>query len=254
MRIVPERQPEMPEIVDAVDSLGLAPQNGFIHHLFVGAVADMREDGVEMVRAQDLAARKAGADRICKVAKPFGLFRVGLVMDAEDARPLCLDQRLGGGDIRRDHVILDQALGFRLRALDDGGRSAVVIKHHAPFLQVQGKRLARRTGPAKRVPCAKQVGQDGFIQFQLSGSHAAFMPGLNLVIGQPRGRADQRTLEAVRSDIAVLVHGDDGDHGGARLVRAQRTQVVRQRFGKHRHDAVGQIDRVAAFPRLGIEG
>ena len=44
MRIVPERQPEMPEIVDAVDSLGLAPQNGFIHHLFIGAVSDMRED------------------------------------------------------------------------------------------------------------------------------------------------------------------------------------------------------------------
>ena len=226
MRIVPERQSEMAEIVDAVDSLGLAPQNGFIHHLFISAVADMREDGVEMVRAQDLAARKAGADRICKVAKSFCLFRVGLVMDAEDTRPLCLDQCLGSGDIRRDHIVLDQALGFRLRALDNGSRSAVIIKHHAPFLQVQRKRFARRTSPAKCAPCAKQVGQNGFIKFQLFGSHAAFMPGLNLVIGQPCGRADQRALEAVRGDIAMLVHCDDRNHGSARFIRAQRTQVV----------------------------
>ena len=40
---------------------------------------------------------------------------------------------------------------------------------------------------------------------------------------------------------------------GAVLARPQRAQIVRQRLGQHRHDAVGEIDRVAAPRRLAVE-
>ena len=186
----------------------------------------MRENGVEMMRAEHLSARKAGADRVGKVAKPFGLFRVGLVMDPKDTRPLRPDQRLGGGHVRRDHIILDQALRFGLRPLDDRFWRAFGIENDTPLLQVEGQRLTCRARLAERLPRTEQVGQDRLVQFQLAGCHAAFVPGLDAVVGQPRGGTDQRALEAVRGDIAILVHRDDGDHGGARLVRAKRAQVV----------------------------
>ncbi len=39
----------------------------------------------------------------------------------------------------------------------------------------------------------------------------------------------------------------------ARLARHQRTQVVGDALRQHRHDAVGEVDRVAADQRIAIE-
>ena len=41
---------------------------------------------------------------------------------------------------------------------------------------------------------------------------------------------------------------------GPVLERAQRAEVVRDPLRQHRHDPVGEIDRVAALERLPIEG
>ncbi len=40
---------------------------------------------------------------------------------------------------------------------------------------------------------------------------------------------------------------------GAVFQRAQRAQIVRDALRQHRHDAVGEIDRVAALQRLAVE-
>ena len=70
---------------------------------------------------------------------------------------------------------------------------------------------------------------------------------------QPRGGADQDTMECVRALLAV--GADDHAHRkrGAILVRPQRAQIVGDALRQHRHDAIGEIDRIAAVQRLAIE-
>ena len=79
------------------------------------------------------------------------------------------------------------------------------------------------------------------------------MRRLHRIIGQPRRRAHDRPLEAVSpllpGGIDPQLRGQAGPVGA----RHQRAQIVGQRLGQHRHDAVGEIDRVAAARRLAVE-
>ena len=52
---------------------------------------------------------------------------------------------------------------------------------------------------------------------------------------------------------AVLVEDHAHGEAGALLALLQRAEVVGDALGQHRHDAVGEIDRVAALPRLAVE-
>ena len=60
-------------------------------------------------------------------------------------------------------------------------------------------------------------------------------------------------MERVR--FLAPVGGNDHAHRerGAILVRAQRAEIVGDALGQHRHDAVGEIDRVAAVKRFAVE-
>ena len=53
----------------------------------------------------------------------------------------------------------------------------------------------------------------------------------------------------------AAVRAEDHAHGERRpvFVRAQRAEVVGDALGQHRHDAVGEIDRIAALQRLAVE-
>ncbi len=53
--------------------------------------------------------------------------------------------------------------------------------------------------------------------------------------------------------VAVLVEDHAHDETGAVLALAQRAQIVGDALGQHRHDAVGEVDRVAAQLRLAVE-
>ena len=55
-------------------------------------------------------------------------------------------------------------------------------------------------------------------------------------------------------DLAAgLVDAHAHGERGAILVRTQRTEIVGDALGQHRHDAVGKVDRIAASHRLAIE-
>ena len=55
--------------------------------------------------------------------------------------------------------------------------------------------------------------------------------------------------------LLAPVGADDQPHRQRRpvLVRAQRAEVVGDALGQHRHDAVGEIDGIAALQRLAVE-
>ena len=73
------------------------------------------------------------------------------------------------------------------------------------------------------------------------------------LVGELRRRAHHDAMEAVAELAAV--GGEDHADGERRAVLAfaQRAEVVRDALGQHRHDAVGEIDRVAALQRLAVE-
>ena len=76
---------------------------------------------------------------------------------------------------------------------------------------------------------------------------------LRLLIRELRRRAHHDAVERVAP--LAPVRADDHAHGQRRpvFVRAQRAEVVGDALGQHRHDAVGEIDRIAALQRLAVE-
>ncbi len=79
------------------------------------------------------------------------------------------------------------------------------------------------------------------------------MCGLDLFIGQPRGRAHERAHKAVAALAAGGVDHEIDGEAGAIDSRLQRAQLVRQGLGQHRHDAIGEIDRIAAPLGFAVE-
>ena len=53
--------------------------------------------------------------------------------------------------------------------------------------------------------------------------------------------------------VAVLVEDHAHGEAGPLLAPLQRAQVVGDALGQHRHDAVGEVDGVAAALRLAVE-
>ncbi len=72
-------------------------------------------------------------------------------------------------------------------------------------------------------------------------------------IGQPRRRADDRISELCPAHLAVRAHVHFAHHGQAIHVGPQRAKVIGQYLRQHRHDAVGEIHRGAAFTRRDIQ-
>ena len=82
---------------------------------------------------------------------------------------------------------------------------------------------------------------------------AAVDRGLRLFVGELGRRAHHDAVERMPGLVALSV--DMQAHRQRRPVfeRAQRAQVVGDALGQHRHDAVGEIDGVAALERLAVE-
>ena len=77
--------------------------------------------------------------------------------------------------------------------------------------------------------------------------------GLGLGVGQRGDRAHQAAGEAVGALVAVGVEDQaDGDAGAVGAVD-ERAEVAGQPVGQHRHDAVGEVGRVAAAAGLAVE-
>ena len=76
---------------------------------------------------------------------------------------------------------------------------------------------------------------------------------LQALVGKAGRAAHQAAAEAMGGFSAVRVDGEFDEQTAAILVRAQAAPAVGQRLGQHRHDAVGEIDAVAAGARRVVE-
>ena len=90
-----------------------------------GVSATRGEHAVELARPQAAGLRKAHVERAEEIAQRIELLEGRLVVDAVDDRALLRLQRLGGGDVRLDHELLDQPVRVETRRHDDAVDRAV---------------------------------------------------------------------------------------------------------------------------------
>ena len=73
------------------------------------------------------------------------------------------------------------------------------------------------------------------------------------VIGQPRGRAHDRRVEARALERATLADLHVGHEAEAIDMRLQRAELVGQRRRQHRHDPLREVHRGTTLPRVVIQ-
>ena len=95
-------------------------------------------------------------DRLEEIAERLELGQRGRVVDAVDQRRLLRLERLGRGDVRLDHELLDQAVGLEPLGHDDAVDRAVRLEEHLPLGQVELERLALLAAAAERLVAAPQ--------------------------------------------------------------------------------------------------
>ena len=156
-------------------------------------------------------------------------------------------ERLGGGDIGENHEFFDQPMRLEPLRPPDARETPVLVEDQLALGQVEIERIApdaldldHRVGGIKRLQNAVEERRRRFVRPALDG-------GLRLFIGELRRRAHHDPVEGMRALAAV--RAEHHAHRERRPVfeRPERAEVVRDAFGQHRHDPVGEIDRVSTL-------
>ena len=270
MRVGRERQPEVAEPLGPVARLHLGAEQ-LLHDLRAAArIADTLDDPVEGARLDHLAERELEVEGREIVLQRDQLLAARRLVDAVHDRRLLRLQRPGCGDVGGDHEILDQPVRVEPVARRDRRDAALFVEHHAALGDVELERLALVAGGEQGAPCAPKRLERGADQFLRNGAfdlgHRAgrradldrFLArgvdrGLRILVGNVCSDANLGARKSPAFERAVLGDLEVAGHRRADLPFLQRADVGRQFLGQHRHDAVGEIDAVAARPRLAVE-
>jgi len=137
-------------------------------------------------------------------------------VDAVHHRRLLRLQRLGGGDVGGDHVILDQPVRIEPLARGDRHDPALLVEDDAAFGQVEVERLARIARLRQRAPAGPERTQ-----------HVDHRTGIGvdrrlcLFISEVRRDADAGAGEAPAFKLARFRDVEMADQGGAVLAFLQ---------------------------------
>ncbi len=256
MGVAAQVEAEMAVVLRRVFRLRLGAQHHLVDEVLVGACCRTRvEDAVEQLGPQ--RALRLGSSMPIdaqELAERLPASPAGLVVHAIDQRRLLAFQRLGCGNVGEDHELLDQPCAHRAASGRHTVDRAVLLQQQLALGQVEIERAARLRGAIERV-----IGRP------TAASAPARAAGLSCRRACRRWRpapVDRRAWPAERIMMRWKVCCslrplcvDDHAHGerGAVVVGLQRAQVVRDALGQHRHDAIGEIDRIAALQRLAVE-
>ena len=123
----------------------------------------------------------------------------------------------------------------------------MVVQHHLAFGQIEIERSPLQPGSEQ---CAESC-------IQMQQRYAEVVVGvlgrLDLLVGHPRGTAHQSAAEAMAGLAAGAVDPHFHEQTAAVFVRPQTAPAVGQSLRQHRHDAIGEVDAVAARFRRAIE-
>ena len=245
MRIAAKRQPEVASIARTVIGLRLAAQNRLHDQRLFRFVGYVLQHAVEQARRDDLPQRQLAPECRKIVLEGNELLAAGRLVHPVDHRGDLAFQRLGRSDIGGNHEILDHAVSIKPFAHRDLGDPALLIKHDSALGQFQFQRIPAFPCRFQRAPAGPEVPERIVRLARIDAS-------LRILIGNHFCNADDRTREMPAREPAMRINRQVADHGRAILARPQRTDIGGEHFRQHRHDAVREVDRIAALPCLAV--
>ncbi len=162
-------------------------------------------------------------------------------------------QRLGGGDIGEDHEFLDQLVRLQPFGPAHADQSALAIEDQFALGQFEIERAALRAFELDRGVSRVEWRENACEQRRARLVGAPVDRGLRLFVRELGGRPHHHPVECVAALAPVGAENHPDREGRAVLVRTQRAEVVGDALGQHRHDAIGEIDRVAPLLSLLVE-
>lgn len=161
-------------------------------------------------------------------------------MHAVGQRLLLRLQRLSRGDIGLDHEFFDELVRVQPFRDDDAVDRAVRLEHDLALGQIEFQRLA-----AIAAALEDGVGVPQRLQHRVEDRpglvvrHAVYR-GLSLRVGELGRRLHHDAVEGV-AELAAIGRKNHA-HGERRpvLAFAQRTEVVGDALGQHRHNTIGK--------------
>ena len=246
MRVAAQRQAEVPGILWPVIGLCLGAEDLF-HHLCL--VLGIRSQGNEAVKGgggDDLPQREFDAKGFEIVLERDQFFAARRFVDTVHNRRLFGLQCFGCCDVGRDHEILDQAVGVEAFADGHTDDAARFVEDNAAFGEVERKRFACVAGLGKQRPCRPEVAE-------MVGRVAAVEACLRVFIGDVRRHPNDRPREAPVGDAPLCIDFHVTGERRTILPFLQRANIGGEFLGQHRHDAIREIDAVAALFCLAVE-
>ena len=245
----------MADIVGAVGGLCLAAQDEIVdeggHRRRRGAA----QQPIKQSRLWRLALREIEPGKIEpgeKITQRCELCRVGRVVHPVHAGSIPRLKLFGGGDIRQDHEFLDQPMAVETYRRQDRNGPPFGIEHDPVLGEIELDRISSGARPGEPGIGAVEGRQRPGRQWQRPFA-ASVMRRLRFFVGEPRRRPHQPALKPMAALPAGRVDPQMDGEAGAVDTGLQRAKLVRQCLWQHRHDAVGEIYRVAAPLRLAVE-
>ena len=255
MRVLAEREPEVPDVERLVERLRHGAHHQRLDERPVGRLAEPFGDAAQVARLHLLRQVHLDAERGQRREQRVETLLLGRAVHAVETARTRLLERTRRGDVRQDHALLDELVRLvarvavdRLHALRgvelverlgalEIERAAAMTRLEQRLVEVDERRDPRQQRPERLA--RRRV--------------ALEERGIGLVVGEPPMAAHHRRIEAVLEQRAAL--GDDhvGDEAQTVDLGLERTQMVGERGRQHRQHALREIDRGAALARRRIE-
>ena len=160
-------------------------------------------------------------------------------VNAIHARTLQPLEFFSGGDVGQDHEFFDQPVAIESHPRANGF-DAAVSQNDLPLRYLEIERTTRLSGSEQGAIGGKQVRVG-----------VAILVGL--FIGEAGGAAHETATEAMAGLAAIGADPQFGKQTAAILAGLEAAPAIRERFGQHRYDAIGEVDAVTAVPGLAVE-
>ena len=169
---------------------------------------------------------------------------------------LALGENVGGANVRGEHALLDDAVCVVALDLLDARKTPLPVEDKLGLDRLEIDRAAL-------LPRLKQRSEESVQQVQARQQSFQLLRRLaprvaerrgHSGIGEPRARAHDRRIEAIRADLALRADRHVAGHAQAVDFGVERAQAVGELLRQHRDDAAGKVNRVAALARLQVEG
>ncbi|MNM71515.1 hypothetical protein D3C81_831830 [compost metagenome] len=253
-------QAEVALVVGAVHRLAQRTQHDGLDQMEIRAILDTGQQCLVILRRRTVLAFVQGQAELAEErAQLFQTLRWRAIVNAVQRRDFVLFQEFGGGHVGRQHAFLDQLVGIVAYGWTDFGDLALGTEDDPGFLRFEIDRATHVTGGqqylVQRIKLLEVRHDVGVFatQFARFGSLRRFQHRADLVVGQAGVGVNHRFVEAVVGHFAGFGDGHLANHGQTIDLRVQRAQTVGQLLRQHRDHALGEVHRVAANLRFGIQ-